>query len=73
MNKLNAAAIFGSRSASSGAGNTAESRVAWINGMLRSASDLSMPKNRGFYKKSAYWWNSDVQEMRSVVIRRRRK
>lgn len=49
------------------------SKVAWINEMLRSISDLFMPKSSGHFRKSAYWWSDEIADMRAVVVRKRRE
>ncbi|XP_067216948.1 uncharacterized protein [Linepithema humile] len=52
--------------------NSAEELVTWINATLKQICNHSMPKNSGRNKKSAYWWNKDLADLRRTVTDSRR-
>lgn len=65
---LNAFAVARTWLTGSKMGSSALEGVDWMNSTLRDISDRAMPRNRGFYRKSAYWWNEERAGFRAVLI-----
>ncbi|KAK9296736.1 hypothetical protein QLX08_009350 [Tetragonisca angustula] len=49
-----------------------EEYVKWIHRKLREVSDCSMPRVKGRYKTTVYWWNERVKDLRQKTVAARR-